>query len=62
MMPIILSGLVSLVPPPSQGKLWQCAHRVHCTHAADRPTLHKTFTGGGVGGGRVHKNVEAIQV
>jgi hypothetical protein len=28
----------------------------------DRLTLHKTFTGGGVGVGKVHKNVEATQV
>lgn len=50
------------LPVPPQGDSWQHAHHVHGANTTDRPTLHKTFTGGGVGLGRVHKNVEAIRV
>lgn len=50
------------LPVAPWGECWQHAHHVHHASTTDRPTLHKTFTGGGVGVGRVHKNVEAIQV
>lgn len=50
------------LPVPPQGDSWQHAHHVHGANTTDRPTLHKTFTGGRVGLWRVHKNVEAIRV
>lgn len=50
------------LPVPPWGECWYHACHVHCASTTNRLTLHKIFTGGGVRVGRVHKNVEAIQV
>lgn len=50
------------LPVPPRGDSWQHAHHVHSANTTDRLALHKTFTGGRLGLGRVYKNVEAIRV